>query len=338
MDTLFALLFVLSLIGLIGGLISPRRFAFWTKRKTRKAVLKGYLSMVAAFLVLTGVAAEEEPATTVQKHSPPENEQVQKNEQPTQNEKAKKDQPNKPSSDEKSKQSKQEQKAGTNGQVPVTLSRTVDGDTIKVVYHGKEETVRYLLVDTPESKKPNSCVQPFAEKASERNEQLVSSGKLTLEFEKSERDKYGRLLAYVFVDGKSVQETLLREGYARVAYIYEPPYKYLNDYEQAEQSAEDRKLNIWSKKGYVTDRGFNGCASNSSSGSTTKKASAASASAEPARRTVSSKAAATSTEGNTEDFQNCTELRKQYPNGVPASHPAYQSKMDRDHDNYACER
>ncbi|WP_394298268.1 excalibur calcium-binding domain-containing protein [Bacillus subtilis] len=39
-----------------------------------------------------------------------------------------------------------------------------------------------------------------------------------------------------------------------------------------------------------------------------------------------------------ESFANCTELRKKYPNGVPSSHPAYQSKMDRDHDNYACER
>ncbi|MCY8604116.1 excalibur calcium-binding domain-containing protein, partial [Bacillus sonorensis] len=39
-----------------------------------------------------------------------------------------------------------------------------------------------------------------------------------------------------------------------------------------------------------------------------------------------------------ETFTNCTELRKKYPNGVPKSHPAYQAKMDRDHDNYACER
>ncbi|WNV81762.1 excalibur calcium-binding domain-containing protein [Bacillus atrophaeus] len=45
----------------------------------------------------------------------------------------------------------------------------------------------------------------------------------------------------------------------------------------------------------------------------------------------------TSTEG-TESFANCTELREKYPNGVPSSHPAYQSKMDRDHDNFAYER
>ncbi|MEK5176057.1 excalibur calcium-binding domain-containing protein [Heyndrickxia sp. FSL W8-0496] len=42
--------------------------------------------------------------------------------------------------------------------------------------------------------------------------------------------------------------------------------------------------------------------------------------------------------GNTEFFPNCTELRKKYPDGVPSTHPAYQAKMDRDHDNYACEK
>ena len=120
-----------------------------------------------------------------------------------------------------------------NQRVSVQLTRTVDGDTIKVLYKGKEETVRYLLIDTPESKKkPGTCVQPYAKSASEKkNEQLVSSGDLSLEFDNgNERDKYGRLLAYVFVDGKSVQETLLKEGYARVAYIYEPTYKYLDQF------------------------------------------------------------------------------------------------------------
>lgn len=49
-------------------------------------------------------------------------------------------------------------------------------------------------------------------------------------------------------------------------------------------------------------------------------------------------AAAKSVQSNETSFANCTELRKVYPNGVPSSHPAYQAKMDRDHDNYACER
>jgi micrococcal nuclease len=95
-------------------------------------------------------------------------------------------------------------------QVPVTLVDTVDGDMFKIRMNGKVETVRYLLVDTPESKKPGICVQPYAKEAYIRNAELVKVGRLTLEFDKGEtRDSYGRLLAYVYVDGASVQEKLL---------------------------------------------------------------------------------------------------------------------------------
>jgi micrococcal nuclease len=122
------------------------------------------------------------------------------------------------------------------------------------------ETVRYLLIDTPESKKPGLCVQPYAIEASDRNNQLVRNGRLTLEFEQGDqRDAYGRLLAYVYADGQSVQETLLKEGFARVAYILDPPYKYLADFKAAEAIAKKNKLKIWSRPNYVTNRGFNGC-------------------------------------------------------------------------------
>lgn len=145
-------------------------------------------------------------------------------------------------------------------QVPVSLVEAVDGDTIKVMYNGKKETVRYLLIDTPEEKKPNTCVQPYAVDAYNRNKELLTSGRITLEFDHgNKRDKYGRLLAYVFVDGKSVQEELLKEGYARVAYIYQPPYKYLSEFKKDENQAKSQKLRIWSKPGYSTNRGFVGC-------------------------------------------------------------------------------
>ncbi|WP_429731872.1 thermonuclease family protein [Bacillus smithii] len=233
--------------------------------------------------------------------------------------------------------------------IPVTLIETVDGDTIKVNYKGKEETVRYLLVDTPESKKPGTCVQPYAKAAAERNRELVNSGNLSLEFDKgSKRDKYGRLLAYVFVDGKSVQEELLKEGYARVAYIYDPPYKYLSTFENDEKVAQNKQLNIWSDPGFVTDKGFNGCAadqttshhtshSTHSTQSTHTSVGSSSSSNYNANTQPTAPSATTPSTGQT-DFANCTELREVYPDGVPAGHPAYQPKLDRDHDNYACER
>jgi endonuclease YncB( thermonuclease family) len=146
------------------------------------------------------------------------------------------------------------------GQVPITLVDTIDGDTIKVRVNGKRETVRYLLIDTPESKKPGMCVQPYAKEAYVKNNELVKSGRLTMELEEENtRDSYGRLLAYVYVDGKSVQETLLKEGYARVGYIMNPPYKYLDLYRDDESLAKENKVNIWGKSGFVTKWGFNGC-------------------------------------------------------------------------------
>jgi endonuclease YncB( thermonuclease family) len=144
--------------------------------------------------------------------------------------------------------------------MPITLVETIDGDTIKAKVKGSIETIRYLLVDTPESKNPRMCVQPYAKEAFQRNYELVREGGLTLELEQGEtRDSYGRLLAYVYVDGKSVQETLLTEGYARVAYIMNPPYKYLPQYTTDESLAKRRGVNIWSRTGFVTNWGFKGC-------------------------------------------------------------------------------
>ncbi|AQS42451.1 thermonuclease family protein [Bacillus velezensis] len=142
----------------------------------------------------------------------------------------------------------------------VKLIKVVDGDTIIVNFKGKEQTVRYLLIDTPETKKPNSCVQPYGKEAYKKNKQLVSQGEIELEFDKGEtEDKYGRLLAYVYVEGKSVQKSLLEEGLARVGYIYPPNIKYLDQYKIAEKNAKKKKILIWSQTNYVTDKGFNGC-------------------------------------------------------------------------------
>ena len=81
-----------------------------------------------------------------------------------------------------------------------------------------------------------------------------------MEFEQENiKDSYGRLLAYVYVDGKSVQGTLLKEGYARVAYIMNPPYKYLEQFREEENKAKREKINIWSRLNFVKNWGFNGC-------------------------------------------------------------------------------
>ena len=164
----------------------------------------------------------------------------------------------KPASTAKPAPVKKTETSGTTAQVPVKLVKTIDGDTIKVLYNGKEINVRYLLIDTPETNHPRLGKQPFGDEAKERNRQLVNSGALTLEFDIGERiDKYDRLLAYVYVDGKSVQKTLLSEGLARVAYVYPPNTRHLTPFEEAQAEAKKKGLGIWSVENYATDSGFN---------------------------------------------------------------------------------
>lgn len=145
----------------------------------------------------------------------------------------------------------------TSTRIPVELVKTIDGDTIKIIYEGEKINVRYLLVDTPETNHPRLGKQPFGERAKERNQELMNSGKLEIEFDIGERvDKYGRLLAYIYIDGESVQEKLIEEGLARVGYIYPPNTRHLDVYEKAQERAKKAGIGIWSLEDYVTDRGF----------------------------------------------------------------------------------
>ena len=140
--------------------------------------------------------------------------------------------------------------------IPVKVLDVVDGDTIKVEVDGKSETVRFLLVDTPESVHPNKPVQPFSKEASKYTEDMLSGSNVELELGIGERDKYGRLLAYVYADGKSVQKSLLEKGLARVAYVFEPNIKYVDDYEKIQKQAQQEGIGIWSLENYSQEEGY----------------------------------------------------------------------------------
>ncbi|WP_377914852.1 thermonuclease family protein [Bacillus songklensis] len=141
--------------------------------------------------------------------------------------------------------------------IPAVVERVVDGDTIKVEVNNRSETVRLLLVDTPESVHPSKPVQPYGKEASNFVKELLPEGKeVKLEMDVGERDKYGRLLAYVWVDGKMLNELLLEKGYARVAYVFEPNTKYVDRFRDIQEKARKQELKIWSIENYATDRGF----------------------------------------------------------------------------------
>ena len=147
---------------------------------------------------------------------------------------------------------------GTQDQVPVEVVSVIDGDTIKIEYDGKEETVRYLLIDTPETNHPRLGEQPLGSEATAENKRIIESGDVTIEFDVGGRfDDYGRMLAYIYVDGESVQEQLLESGYARVAYVFPPNTRYVDEFEEAEQVAKEAGIGIWEYSSYPTERGFN---------------------------------------------------------------------------------
>ena len=126
--------------------------------------------------------------------------------------------------------------------------RVVDGDTIRVALPSGEERVRYIGIDTPESVKPGSPVECFAKRASAFNERLVAGERVRLVRDVEERDRYGRLLAYVYRerDGLFVNAELVRRGYATVA-TFPPNVAHETDFRRLAERARLSGLGLWSK-------------------------------------------------------------------------------------------
>jgi|SRR4051794_6205775 len=125
------------------------------------------------------------------------------------------------------------------------VTRVVDGDTIHVALGGADETVRYIGIDTPESVKPNTPVQCFAEAASAANRRLVDGRRVVLTFDAERRDRYGRLLAYVRrSDGLFVNEQLVRDGYARTLTI-PPNVRFAARFAELAADAREHARGLW---------------------------------------------------------------------------------------------
>lgn len=116
------------------------------------------------------------------------------------------------------------------GNYTTTVLRVVDGDTFVVNYNGVEEYVRLIGVDTPESVHPDSEKNTEAGiLASDYTKARLEGKQVELEFDVQQRDMYGRLLAYAYVDGVMYNKTLLEDGVANLA-TYPPNVKYVDDF------------------------------------------------------------------------------------------------------------
>ena len=128
--------------------------------------------------------------------------------------------------------------------------RIVDGDTIHVRVGGRREKVRYIGVDTPESVKPGAPVECFAERASAFNGRLVAGERVRLVRDDEPRDRYGRLLAYVYRarDGLFVNADLVRRGYA-VPLTIPPNVAHAGEFRRLAAEARRAGRGLWSDCG-----------------------------------------------------------------------------------------
>lgn len=142
--------------------------------------------------------------------------------------------------------------------VEVQYVQAYDGDTIQVELNGQKESVRMLMIDCPEMRHKQDGKQLYAQEATDLTKSLLENAqKVELVYDVGpERDKYNRILAYVFVDGKLVQERLLAEGLAVVRYIYKPNNSLEQEFLAVENIAKEKRVNIWSHENYFQKDGF----------------------------------------------------------------------------------
>jgi micrococcal nuclease len=125
----------------------------------------------------------------------------------------------------------------------------IDGDTIEIE---NGEKVRYIGIDTPEIVDPRKPVQCFGAEASKKNKELVEGKMVRLEKDVTDKDKYGRLLRYVWVDNLStgsgqalfVNLELVKQGFATSS-TYPPNVKYQKEFLAAEKEAKESKRGLW---------------------------------------------------------------------------------------------
>ncbi len=123
----------------------------------------------------------------------------------------------------------------------------VDGDTVDVMLESGVERLRLIGIDTPETVDPRKPVECFGLEASRRAKEILTDEKVRLEHDPSqgERDKYGRLLRYVFLsDGTNVNLQMVAEGYAH-EYTHSLPYQYQAEFRAAETSARAAGAGLW---------------------------------------------------------------------------------------------
>ena len=138
----------------------------------------------------------------------------------------------------------------------------IDGDTLKIDYKGQKESIRLIGIDTPESR-VNKKIKKDAKRSEQDIETIIAMGKMatayvdglvktgdliTIEFDVQQRDRYGRLLGYVYLsNGKMLNVEIVKAGYANVMTI-PPDVKYKDMFLKAYREAKEKERGLWTKQ------------------------------------------------------------------------------------------
>jgi len=122
--------------------------------------------------------------------------------------------------------------------------RVVDGDTIYVQLADRVEKIRYIGVNTPEIHHPIKGEEPGGREAAAMNRRLVGGRPVRLELDVRSRDRYGRLLAYVWLGDTMVNAELVRRGYAQVMTV-PPNVRYQDLFVKLQREARDAGRGLW---------------------------------------------------------------------------------------------
>ena len=126
--------------------------------------------------------------------------------------------------------------------------RVVDGDTIHVRVDGHVEKVRYIGVNTPEVHHPSKGEEPGGREAHAVNRRLVEGKRVRLELDVQSRDRYGRLLAYVWIGDTMINAELVRLGYAQVMTV-PPNVRHQALFLKLQRDARQSGRGLWTRVG-----------------------------------------------------------------------------------------
>jgi len=125
------------------------------------------------------------------------------------------------------------------------VSRVIDGDTFAIKINEKEKRVRLIGVDAPETKAPGRKQEPYGALARDFTRRLLQNKKVRLELDVQDKDRHGRILAYVYLpDGTFLNAKLIQEGYARMMTI-PPNVRHARLFLQLEQEARAARRGLW---------------------------------------------------------------------------------------------